>query len=179
VRLVAAVVLAGCLTSCGKTTVEYASVPDDTTTTTAAADGRLHCSVTIAGAPIEPVPEGATPRWSRGEALEAIRTAKYFQQLRDHNFSLYLATYSGTIPNPLTFENHMTSSTTLTDQLVWAVVVDGLELQPSGGGYMPGVERTTRGPVQGFAAAVFVDGVSPPHSVSGLEESGGDPPTNC
>lgn len=177
-RFVAVLLLAASLAGCGKTTYEVASVPDDTTTTVAD-DGMLHCEVTIGGAAIQSPPVGAAPRWSRAEALAAVASVDYFKQLRDHSFALYLAQYSGTIPSPLTFENHLTAPTTLTDQLVWAVVVDGLQLHPSGGAYSPGEQRTTSGPVSGFAAAVFVDGVTPAQSVSGFEESGGEPPTNC
>ena len=157
-------------------------------TTIRIANNRLACAYEAAGAQLTAVTEADRAIWTPEQARAVIAQAGYFSAFPASRIRLWLARFSGTIPTALTFENHLTHTTTLTNQLVWLAVVDDVPITASGGNRpftpknLPTATEpqntSTSTPANGLAMAAFIDGSEPAQSVSGLSE-GTQPPPVC
>ena len=182
-RFVLALVLGASLAACGKTTVEHASVPAEETTTTVPYDGRLHVAVVPESYAVD---SEAMASWRMDPAPAELRAALSVDEVRaafEHSdfgrgtdARYYFGLFTGNQPNPNAPDGTLTGVHPVADVPAWLVVIDDLEMFPSGGGYAPGhTPPTPQQPVQGWAWTQLRDASGAP-TLTGFEETGGGEP---
>jgi hypothetical protein len=177
VRFVASLVLVVSLGACGKTVVEHASVPPETstTTTTTPYDGRLHVAV---------VPESyaedsdALSSWRMDPApadmqstltLDEVRTSFEKSDFgRNQQPRYYFGLFTGNEPNPNAPDGRLTGVHRVENVPAWLVMIDNREIPLYG-------SHDNAPPEHGWAWTQLYDrpGASP---ISGEEDTGGQPP---
>jgi hypothetical protein len=171
------------LTACGRTTVEYASVPSDTaTTTTVPYDGRLHVAVVpdtysadsacMCSWRMDPAPAERQPELTLAEVRASFEQSDFG---RGQHPRYYFGLYSGSVPNPNAPDGRLTGMHNEDDIPAWLVVLDDQTFMPSGGGAAPGEPPPTVTPVRGWSWTQLRDAPGAP-VIGGFEETGGEPP---
>jgi hypothetical protein len=185
VLAVAPVVLPACGDPASTAVPRRASTTAVAETTTSANpkpdDGRLHRLYATAeyqpGSPsmgswrMDPAPADARPHLSQSEALALFRASDGGRFAGGSNTIVRFGLFTGNAPNPNTPDGHLTGSHPIGAVPAWIIVVEGLELMPSGGAGTPGSPPRTQTTVAGYALTVLSD--EDGHNLTGWYETGG------
>lgn len=143
------------------TTSQATSGTEPATTTTteapASADGRLTRPYTSASYQpdsgalgsfrVDPAPTAITPRMSAEQALAAVvaTEAGWFPASSDRTTIVRFGLFTGNVSNPPAPDHTLTGSHPVAGEPAWVVVVEGVNVSPSGGG-RAGSAISTNGP---------------------------------
>jgi len=122
---------------------------------------------------MDPAPATLNPRLSEAQALALFQASEMGKMAAGANTTttLRFGLFSGNGPNPTLPDHHLTGSHPIGPLPAWIVLVDGIEMMPSGPGSVAGSPVVTRLPAKGYALAVISD--SDGSALTGLDAVGG------